>query len=116
MDDREIAELLIRIGVGGVMILFGIWQVTKPVDWLKYIPPIIRFLMPFAPTSFMRLHGTGNILLGLLLAAGLLQPVSIWLALAWWAFVTPFAFFAEASMGLRDIAIILSLVALLIIN
>jgi hypothetical protein len=115
MDHVEVAALLIRLGVGIVMVSFGLYQVTKPETWLKYIPKPLQFIMPFKPTSFMRIHALGNIGLGLLLAIGIWQPVSVWLALLWWAWVLPFAFYAELTMGLRDFAIIMALIALLLL-
>ena len=98
------------------MIAFGISQQKSPGSWLKYMPGFVRCVLPIHPITFMRVHSVGNILLGTLLTLGLLQPVSIWLAIGWWVFVTPFAFYAEFSMGLRDFAIVLSLIALLVLN
>lgn len=116
MDTIDTASLLLRLGVGVVMLLFGISQVKSPEKWLKYIPGLIRFLMPVKPESFMRIHSFGNLGLGFLLVSGLFQPVSIWLALVWWLWVLPFAFFYEYTVGLRDLAIIMALLALLALN
>ncbi|MDB5181361.1 MAG: hypothetical protein JWP13_124 [Candidatus Saccharibacteria bacterium] len=80
------------------------------------MPGIVRFLMPVKPSSFMRVHGIGNLALGILLVSGLFQPVSIWLALLWWAWVSPFAFYYEFTVGLRDLAIIMALISLLILG
>lgn len=116
MDNIDTATLLIRLGVGGVMLLFGISQIKSPEKWLKYMPSLIRFLMPIKPESFMRIHSLGNLGLGLLLITGLLQPLSIGLALAWWIWVLPFAFSYDYTVGLRDFAIIMALAALLVLN
>lgn len=116
MSDIETAELIIRLSIGLAMIVFGASQMKSPEKWLKYMPGIIRFLMPIKPTSFMRMHSVGNISLGFLLAAGLFQPVSIWMALLWWIWVSPFAFYYEFTVGLRDLAIIMSLVSLLLLR
>ncbi|HSH18203.1 MAG TPA: hypothetical protein VK978_02370 [Candidatus Saccharimonadales bacterium] len=116
MDNVETASLLIRLSIGIVMVLFGISQIKAPQQWLDYIPGFIRFLMPVKPASFMRLHGLGNLSLGLLLMSGWLQPLSLWLALAWWAWVLPFAFFYNWTVGLRDFAIIMALATLLLVR
>jgi uncharacterized protein YjeT (DUF2065 family) len=116
MDNIDTASLLIRGGIGLVMVLFGLSQLRKPEKWLKYIPKLIQFLMPVKPESFMRVHSLGNISLGLLLLTGLFQPLTIWLAIAWWIWVSPFAFYYEVTVGLRDFAIIMALVALLVLQ
>jgi hypothetical protein len=116
MQDVEVAALLIRLVVGVVMVLFGISQMRSPEKWLKYIPGLLRFIMPIKPASFMRIHSLGNLGLGLLLASGLWQPASIWLALVWWILVLPFAFYYEYTVGLRDAAIIMALIALLVMQ
>ncbi len=112
MTDQAIAELLIRLSVGIVMVIFGLTQIKQPDKWLRYMPGIVRFILPLQPTTFLRIHGLGNVSLGLLLMSGLAQPVSACLALAWWIFVTPFAAYYDWTVGLRDFAISMALLAL----
>lgn len=112
MDDYKIAELLIRFGVGIVMVVFGLHQIKSPASWQHYIPGLVRFMMPISSSTFMRLHGSGNVSLGLLLMSGLIQPVSACLALAWWLWVLPFAAYYDWTVGLRDFAIAMALLAL----
>jgi hypothetical protein len=116
MDFVETASLLIRLGIGFNMVVFGLSQLRSPQKWLPYMPKIIQFLMPIKPTSFMRIHSFGNIILGLLLMIGLWQPVSIWLALLWWASILPFAFLYEFGVGIRDLSIVMCLIALLVLQ
>lgn len=116
MTRVEVAALLIRLGVGIVMALFGISQMKSPEPWLRYIPRFFRFIMPVKPTGFMRLHGFLNIALGVLLAASIWQPAMTWICAIWWLTITPFAFYYEFSVGLRDLAIIMSLVAVIVIG
>ncbi len=115
MDPTELAALQIRIGVGSVMLLFGLSQISSPGRWREYIPPVVRFIMPMQPETFMRIHALGNLGLGLILLLGLWLPVTVWLVLAWWLWVLPFAFYADISKGLRDVAIIMSLLALIVL-
>lgn len=116
MDKIDTARLLIRLGVGIVMLLFGLSQIKSPAKWLGYIPGFLKFIMPIRPTSFMRLHSLGNIVLGGLLVSSFWQPVSIWLALIWWGTILPFAFYYGYTTGLRDFAIIMALVSLLLLS
>jgi hypothetical protein len=115
MDHVDTAALLIRLGVGICMILFGISQVKSPRNWFVYLPGPVRFILPTKPETFMRIHAIGNLVLGIILAANLWMPVTVWLNIFWWASILPFAFYKEMSTGLRDAAIIVSLIALLVL-
>jgi hypothetical protein len=115
MESAETAAILIRIGVGIVQAVFGISQFKSPHKWTSYMPGLIRFILPVSPETFMRVHAMGNLALGILLLAGLWMPVTIWLALAWWIWILPFAFYKDFSIGMRDTAIIMSLIALLVL-
>lgn len=116
MDNAETAALLIRIGVGTVMIAFGLSQQFSPHKWLDYMPWLIRFIMPISPVHFMRLHSLGNLGLGILLLGGVWLPAALWLVLVWWIAILPFAFYKDFTIGLRDFAIIMSLIALLVLT
>ena len=115
MSDVETAALLIRIGVSSVQVLFGLSQQRSPEDWLGYIPKPIQFIMPIKPAKFMRIHSLGNLGIGIWLLSGLALPVAIWVSLLWWIWILPFAFYKAMSIGLRDFAIIMSLIALLLL-
>ncbi len=116
MDDRQIAEFLIRVSVGLTMFIFGAHQIVSPQRWLHYIPGPLKFIMPIQPTTFLRIHGSGNILLGVLLITDPFPPVSICLALTWWLWVMPFAFYYDWTVGLRDFAIAMALLAVVYLN
>jgi uncharacterized protein YjeT (DUF2065 family) len=116
MSDIEIARLLIRSAVGFVMLCFGIYQMYRPAAWIKYIPRAVKFVMPLQPATIMRIHSLGNLSLGLLLIAGVLQPLSLFAALAWWIFILPFCARIDITEGLRDLAIICSLAALILLQ
>ncbi len=113
MENQEIASLIIQTFVALVMIIFGINQIKSPAGWLTYMPRFVRFILPVEPTTFMKLHGTTNIALGVLLFSGFQQPASVVMALVWWILILPFAFYYHWTVGLRDLAIIGSLAALL---
>lgn len=88
----------------------------KPEAGLVYIPKPLKFISPLKPASIMRTHSLGNLCLGLLLTSGLFQPVSLWLVLTWWRFVLPLCARIDITDGLRDFAIITTIVALIILR
>ena len=116
MNGVEAAALLIRVSVGSVQVLFGLSQQRSPQDWLGYVPKPLQLLLPVKPVNFMRIHSLGNIGIGLWLLSGLVLPVAIWVSLLWWIWILPFAFYKAMSIGLRDFAIIMSLIALLLLS
>lgn len=116
MNDSETAALLIRIGVGTVMVAYGVSQQLSPHKWLDYMPGLVSFIMPIRPASYIRIHSLGNLGLGILLLGGLWMPAALWLVLAWWIWILPFAFYKDFTIGLRDSAIIMSLIALLVLT
>lgn len=116
MDDAETAALLIRIGVGTVMIAFGASQFRSPHKWLDYMPRFVRFILPIEPAAFMRVHSLSNLVLGILLLSGLWMPAALGFVLAWWIAILPFAFYKDFTIGLRDFAIIMALIAMLVLT
>jgi hypothetical protein len=116
MENINTAELLIRLGVGIVMVLFGLSQMKSPEKWLQYIPKFFQFIMPVRPTSFMRAHSLGNLGLGAWLMIGGGGTWSIWISILWWISILPSAFYHAYTTGLRDFAIIMALIALLVLN
>lgn len=113
MNNTEIADLMIRLGVGITQVVFGLSQQRSPEAWLGYIPRPLRYIMPIKPTTFMRIHSLGNIGLGAWLVSGLAQPAAVWCSLLWWAWILPFAFYRALAIGMRDFTIIIALIALL---
>ena len=112
----ELATMLIRIGAAVVMILFGIEQLLKPRKWIDYIPHWLRNLSPLSAESDMRAHSIGNIIIGLWLLIGFAPIVGIWVCIIWWITILPFAFWHNWRIGLRDMVITLSLIALLLLT
>jgi hypothetical protein len=107
----DLARLLLRLGPSVVMMAFGSHQMYSPQPWIKeYMPKWIKNL--YDPDITMRIHGTGNAILGLLLLFG----IGEWWSLIWWLSILPFAFYGSWKAGLRDLAIVLSLVALILLT
>lgn len=109
------AQFLLRLGPALAMVIFGINQWRKPTDWLHYIPEWISSSSPMKPQMQMRLHAVGNIAFGLFLISNWQPYWSAWVALIWWVTILPFAFRASWAVGLRDLAITLGLLALVLL-
>ncbi|MBX4198307.1 hypothetical protein KW782_03165 [Candidatus Parcubacteria bacterium] len=104
---------IIRFGVSLIMIVFGIHQILEPGHWLEYIPPWLEKLSPISPKADMRLHASGNIIFGLLFVSNIFPIAGGWIVLIWWLSILPFAFRKNWAIGMRDLTIILSIVAYL---
>lgn len=115
MTDMELASLILRLSIGFVTTAFGLYQMFQPEPWLKYIPKLVTFIMPLSNSSIMRIHATGNLSIGLLLIGGIGLPLSAWLALAWWTFMLPLCGRLDLSAALRDFAIIMAIVAMIVL-
>lgn len=113
MNDTDIAIWLIRISVGLTMVIYGIHQIKSPAKWLHYMPGAVRFILPVSSTTFMQSHGAINLALGVVLMSGLFAPVAACISLVWWLSITPFAFYYDWTVGVRDLVITASLLALI---
>ncbi|HYH74671.1 MAG TPA: hypothetical protein VD735_01795 [Candidatus Saccharimonadales bacterium] len=116
MTEIEWAQLVIRTAVGFVMVAFGLHQIINPGEWKEYIPKWLSKLSPLPDTSFLQSHGVGNLSLGFCFMIGFLPGVFDWIVLIWWASILPFAFMVKWSIALRDVAIIASLVAVILLQ
>jgi hypothetical protein len=109
----ESAIWLIRIGTGATMLTFGVNQILKPLPWIdEYAPEFIKMGKIVDSKLFMRTHGFINILLGLFLMTRILPDINAFLVLLWWLSILPFAFMGSWKAGMRDLAIVTGLIAL----
>lgn len=106
---------VISFGIALCMIVFGINQLMNPGSWLGYIPPWLSKIMPFKAETTMRLHAVGNIVFGLFLLFPLYPLVAVWIGFIWWLSILPFAFRYDWKVGMRDLAITLALIALILL-
>lgn len=106
--------LFIRLGAGLLMFFFGLHQFKNPKPWAEeYIPGWIRAILGNFLESIMRFHALINILVGAALLGGFRMEITSWVAWIWMLGILPFAFFRSWKTGLRDLAINLSLLALI---
>lgn len=107
---------IIRIFTAFIMVVFGLHQMFKPQAWQIYVPEWMHKLSPMSPDLQMRMHALGNLAFGVFLVAGNFHPlVAAWVALLWWFSILPFAFRVKWDIGLRDLTIIGSLIALIVL-
>jgi len=105
-------DMLVKLGPALMMILFGISQMMNPEMWFKYIPTWVSNVI--SPFIVMRLHASVNILLGLLLLSGWRADVIVPVVIVWFLSIIPFAFLSDWTIGLRDTAVTLGLISLLV--
>jgi hypothetical protein len=105
--------ILIRIGVGITMLMFGIDQLRNPKIWIGYVPDAATDIVPTSPEKIMRFHSFGNITLGLFLISGWYPLFGAWVAFIWWLSILPFAFRIKWDVGMRDLSISACLLALI---
>jgi uncharacterized protein YjeT (DUF2065 family) len=93
------------------MFAFGASQLLRPQKWTDYIPDVLAEALPVSPETSLRVHGTINITLGLLLLRKPSKPIA-GLAALWWLGVLPLCAEKEGwQTGLRDLSIASSLLA-----
>lgn len=116
MTDADWAALLIRLSTAATMIAFGLHQIVTPLAWREYIPEWLHKLDPLPPSLTLQLHGVGNLLLGFLFAIGFWPEVFDWVVVAWWASISPLAYYVKWSIGMRDTIILAGLIAMILIS
>lgn len=105
-------SFLLRLGPALVMIFFGIDQFRNPMNWMSFMPNWAPGLTGINPVTIMRLHSIINIVLGVLLLT-YRSSVVAWASFLWFLSILPFAFMADWTIGLRDLALTLGLLALI---
>lgn len=116
MSRIDIAVLLIHLVVGFTMLCFGLSQLINPKGWTQYLPKWLAAILPFKPTTVLRLHSLGNVSLGLLFMSTLWPVIVAYLVAAWWTFIFPFAFRQDRYIALRDLSIIAAIVATIVLK
>lgn len=102
-DEHSNKVLLYAIGI--VMIGFGYNQVFFPKKWKEYIPAFIHTHIHFNDASIVRVHGSGNITLGLLYLALHKKKIIRIMTSVWWFNVMILCGRHDAREGIRDLPI-----------
>ncbi len=70
MDGKKYGPILLRYGLSAVFLWFGLNQILFPSEWLAWLPGWVHSL-PISATMFVITNGIIEVLLGILLIAGL---------------------------------------------
>ncbi len=105
--------MLLRLGAAATMISFGINQLKQPELWYEYIPQGLRGFPSIAPHKIVRAHAIGNTIIGVILILGILPLAGAWLAFLWWLMILFFAFLHKWTLGMQEVGIAVSLLALI---
>src|SRR3989338_3965153 len=76
-----LSPIVLRIGIGLVIMWFGLQQIANPSGWVVYLPEFTKSL-PISQINFVLLNGYFELVFGALLIAGFyLRIVALLLAL-----------------------------------
>lgn len=106
----------LRLGIGAIMIIFGLRQLKNPLGWNNYIPEFAHELIHSEEKEarIMRIHATGNVMLGIFLVSGIFPLIAAWMAFLWWIAVAPFGFMKKLEVGVRDTSLITAIGTLIL--
>ncbi|MBX4211105.1 DoxX family membrane protein [Candidatus Parcubacteria bacterium] len=111
----QAAILFLKLGIGGIMVVFGIHKWYNPRHWFGCIPDWFEAISPLGNAALMRTYGVGDLVFGIFLLSGLYPVAATWIALIWWTVGVPFSFYCKWDVGVRDTVITLAAAALLIL-
>ncbi len=107
---KPTTALCLRLGLGLVLIWFGVSEILDPVTWSAYVPSLVEPLLPVPVTTFVMVNGGLEIILGGFLILGFyLQLTSIIVALHMFFIVLGVGY---NEIGVRDFGLFMAAVAL----
>lgn len=66
---EKFSPKVLQIGLGLVMVWFGLQQITSPTSWIGYLPEFVNSL-PISEITFVSFNGWFEVVFGILLIAG----------------------------------------------
>ena len=97
------APVVLRLGLAGVFVWFGMSQILDQTAWTSFIPDFVLNITGLSATTFVFLNGIFEIIMSVLLVFGIwVRPVATLLFLHMCGIV---ASVGLDSIGMRDIAI-----------
>jgi len=79
---QDLGLLILRIGLGGVFLWFGIDKFIKPMPWTQWIPPWFSAILPISVVLFIYLLGVFETVVGLMMFTGFYTKLGAGLASA----------------------------------
>lgn len=95
------ASLIIRVGLALVLLYAGFNSLSHPNDWIGYVPHWVEMLTTRA--EFLRMHATGEIILGIGLISGIYLP--FFSGIAALDFLSILIFFGIDATTFRDVGL-----------
>jgi uncharacterized membrane protein YphA (DoxX/SURF4 family) len=100
---KQYAPIILRIGLAGVFLWFGINQIIDPLSWVGYIPSFITNLTGITASSVVFYNALFEIIAGTMLLLGLFTRV---VALVLFLHLLDIAFTVGLdSIGVRDLGL-----------
>ncbi len=66
---KNLSSIILRVGLGIVVVWFGTQQLSDPLSWVSYLPSWTNSL-PLSQINFIYLNGWFEVCFGILLVAG----------------------------------------------
>ena len=70
IDKRALGLLLLRLGLGGVFLWFGVDKFISPLNWIGWIPGWLSPLLPMSQYTFIYTLGVIEVITGVLVLVG----------------------------------------------
>ncbi len=68
---KKYASLILRIGIGGVVLWFSSQQFLHPMMWTRLLPAWTTTMIPLAPVTIIYVNGVFELVTGVMLVIGL---------------------------------------------
>jgi uncharacterized membrane protein YphA (DoxX/SURF4 family) len=114
MTRQDIGIHVLRLGLAGVFLYFGLSQLTDASSWTTLVPAWATGPLNLEPSTIVLANGTMEVVLGLLLAMRIwVRPIALILALH----LIPIALgFGISATGVRDFGLSVATFALSLIH
>ena len=104
-----LAPAILRIGIGLVVVWFGLQQVNDPAGWIVYLPSFTKSL-PFSQINFVYLNGYFELIFGMFLIVGFYtRIIALFLTLHMTGIVGAVGY---NEIGVRDFGIFIGLLSI----
>lgn len=110
LTSPALAIRILRLGLGAVLLVFGVSKLADPVGWLGYLPPWLAGVLPIAPQQFFVGVGVLEAVLGALLVTGYALRVVALLAALY--LLSVIVAVGANEIAVRDFGLLMALLAL----
>lgn len=104
--------LILRIGIGGVLVYAGVSTIVNPILWIGFVPKWMTIFV--SAETFLVFHGAFSLLLGLVVLSGFMTPLSS--AIAFLNFLLIMIFFGVDEVTFRDFGLLAGALALFLLT